>query len=144
MRFHDEQMYTISKEEREEQELLGHVQYRSWCRHCAAARGVGQQHRQLIEDPVDAAMPEIVLDYYFMGDETETAPHIVVKDKKRSAFGRTAIQRLTGRRWGRPMVVFGERILVKVAVSRASRRAGLESAFTPAVYVGGTMAVLGR
>ena len=34
------------------------------------------------------------------------------------------------------MVVFGERLLVKVAVSRAGRRAGLESAFTPAVYVG--------
>ena len=33
------------------------------------------------------------------------------------------------------MVVFGERILVKVAVSRAGRRAGLESAFTPAMYV---------
>ena len=37
VRFHDEQMYSISKEEREEHELLGHVQYRSWCRHCAAA-----------------------------------------------------------------------------------------------------------
>ena len=34
------------------------------------------------------------------------------------------------------MVVFGERLLVKVAVSRAGRRAGLESAFTPAVHVG--------
>ena len=34
------------------------------------------------------------------------------------------------------MVVFGERILVKVAVARAARRAGLESAFIPAVYVG--------
>ena len=33
------------------------------------------------------------------------------------------------------MVVFGERLLVKVAVSRAGRRAGLESAFIPAVYV---------
>ena len=55
---------------------------------------------------------------------------------KRYSDGRTAIQRLTGRRWGRPMAVFGERILVKVAVSRAGRRAGLESAFTPAVYVG--------
>ena len=50
--------------------------------------------------------------------------------------GRTAIQRLIGRRWGRPMVVFGERILVKVAVARVARRAGLESAFIPAVHVG--------
>ena len=91
VRFHDEQMYPISKEEREEHELLGHVQYRSWCRHCAAARGVGQQHRQLMEDPVDAAVPEIVLDYYFMGDESETAPHIVVKDRKSSAYFSTSL-----------------------------------------------------
>ena len=55
---------------------------------------------------------------------------------KQYSDGRKAIQRLTGRRWGRPMVVFGERILVKVAVARAARRAGLESAFIPAVYVG--------
>ena len=33
-------------------------------------------------------------------------------------------------------MVFGERLSVKVAVSRAGRRVGLESAFTPAVYVG--------
>ena len=40
VRFHDEHMYPISKEEREEHELLGHVQYRSWCGtvHCAAAQ----------------------------------------------------------------------------------------------------------
>ena len=44
--FLDEQKHPVSREEREEHELLGHVQYRSWCRHCAAARGVGQQHRQ--------------------------------------------------------------------------------------------------
>ena len=245
VRFHDEQKYPVSREEREEHELLGHVQYRSWCRHCAAARGVGQQHRLLSADPMNATVPEIVLDYYFMGEESETAPHIVVKDRKSSAHfstsldsktsqyavafvagaiqelgykrilmksdnepsikrlkervseclpgvecvpkeapvgdsrangsaenavkqvkgqfrtlktstedryrckidakscllariprhcanlmtrfkqysdGRTAIQRLTGRRWGRPVVVFGERILVKVTVSRWWKR----------------------
>ena len=40
VRFHDEQMYPISKEEREEHELLGHVQYRSWCRHTVQQREV--------------------------------------------------------------------------------------------------------
>ena len=39
VQFHDEQKYPISKEEREEHELLGLVQCRSWCGHCAAARG---------------------------------------------------------------------------------------------------------
>ena len=81
----------INKEEREEHELLGHVQYRSWCRHCAAARDVGQQHRQLREDPVDATVPEIVLDYYFMGEESETAPHIVLEDRKSSAYFSTSL-----------------------------------------------------
>ena len=28
----------------DEHELMGHVQYRSWCRHCVASRGVGQSH----------------------------------------------------------------------------------------------------
>ena len=55
---------------------------------------------------------------------------------KRYSYGRTAIQRLTGRRWVRSMVVPGETILVKVVVSRVGRRAGLELAVTPAVYVG--------
>ena len=95
VRFHDEQMYPISKEEREEHELLGHVQYRSWCRHCAAARGVGQQHRQLRDYPVDATVPEIVLDYYFMGEESETAPHIEVKDRKSSAYFSTSLDSKT-------------------------------------------------
>ena len=93
--FLDEQKHPVSREEREEHELLGHVQYRSWCRHCAAARGVGQQHRQLSEDPVDATVPEIVLDYYFMGEESETAPHIVVKDRKSSAYFSTNLDSKT-------------------------------------------------
>ena len=50
--------------------------------------------------------------------------------------GKTAVQRLTGRRWGRPLVVFGERILVKVAASRPGRRAGLGPNMVPAIYVG--------
>ena len=95
LKFHDEQMYPISKEEREEHELLGNVQYRSWCRHCAAARGVGQQHRQLREDPVDAIVPEIVLHYNFMGEEREAAPHIVVKDRKSNAYFSTSLDSKT-------------------------------------------------
>ena len=36
-------------------------------------------------------MPEIVLDYYFMGEESETAPHIVVKDRKSNAYFSTSL-----------------------------------------------------
>ena len=63
--------------------------------HCAAARGVGQPHRQLREDPVDAIVPEIVLDDYFMGEESETAPHIVVKDRKSNAYFSTSLDSKT-------------------------------------------------
>ena len=40
---------------------------------------------------MDATVPEIVLDYYFMGEESETAPHIVVKDRKSSAYFSTSV-----------------------------------------------------
>ena len=70
---------------------LGHVQYRSWCRHCAAARGVGQQHRQLREDPVDGTVPEIVPEIV----HSETAPHIVVKDRKSRAYFSTSLDSKT-------------------------------------------------
>ena len=34
-----------SRAEVAEHEATGHVQYRNWCRHCLAGRGLGQQHR---------------------------------------------------------------------------------------------------
>ena len=40
---------------------------------------------------MDATVPEIVLDYYFMGEESETAPHIVVKDRKSNAYFSTSL-----------------------------------------------------
>ena len=58
-------------------------------------RGVGQQHRQLSEDPVDATVPQIVLDYFFMGEESEVAPHIAVKDRKSSAYFSTSLDSKT-------------------------------------------------
>ena len=50
--------------------------------------------------------------------------------------GRTAVQRLTGRKWGRPMLIFGEQILIKEAKAKADRNASLESRMTPGIYVG--------
>ena len=64
----------VSRQDREEHELLGHVQYRSWCRHCVASRGIGQSHRRCKEIEKDSIIPEVVFDYYFMGEENATAP----------------------------------------------------------------------
>ena len=44
---------------------------------------------------MDATVPEIVLDYYFMGEESEIAPHIVVKDRKSSAYFSTSLDSKT-------------------------------------------------
>eukprot|EP00971_Amphidinium_carterae_P343376 6483103-Amphidinium_carterae.1 len=250
---------SASRAEREEHELLGHVQYRTWCRHCVASRAIGQPHRSVPEDPHDATVPELVMDYYFLGEENATVPHVVLKDRKSDAYfstcldvkgstyaiafiagavqwlgykrvvmksdgepsivslkkkaieslpgvecvpkeapvgdsraqgaaenavkqlkgmirtlktateerymcsiganncllawmprhcadlltrfrryadGRTAVQRLTGRKWGRPSVVFGENIMIKVASAKPGRRAGLEPRMVSGVYVG--------
>ena len=61
---------TPSREEVDEHNLLGHVQYRSWCAVCVASRGVGQRHTAVEEQP--SAKPMILLDYAFMnGGETK-------------------------------------------------------------------------
>ena len=44
---------------------------------------------------MDATVPEIVLDYYFMGEQSETAPHIVVKDRKSNAYFSTILDSKT-------------------------------------------------
>eukprot|EP00971_Amphidinium_carterae_P002755 54423-Amphidinium_carterae.5 len=77
---------TVSRSEREQHELLGHVECRSWCQHCVSARGVGQPRRSVPEDPLDTSVPEIVLDYYFLGEENETMPHSVLKDRGSDAY----------------------------------------------------------
>ena len=39
-----------SERERQEHEEAGHVLFRSWCVHCASARGIGQQHHSSPEE----------------------------------------------------------------------------------------------
>ena len=45
----------------EKNELLGHVQFRSWCKRCVASRGVGQAHRQVLDKRRIVTIPEIVM-----------------------------------------------------------------------------------
>ena len=53
--------------ERDEHEAAGHAVYRSWCECCVRARGIGTQHRSRGDDSEEGALPEIVMDYGFMG-----------------------------------------------------------------------------
>eukprot|EP00959_Pyramimonas_sp_CCMP1952_P017829 378171-Pyramimonas_sp.AAC.1 len=82
-----------SREEVEENELQGHVQYRTWCRHCVAARAYGQPHREVVEDDPESteAIPEIVTDYFYMGEEEKAATHVFIKDRVTSMIGATVL-----------------------------------------------------
>ena len=71
----------------EEREATGHVQYRSWCRHCLAGRGICQQHRSRPEEAkAGDELAIIACNYTWMtkdGKEDGKARHIlVVKDSK--------------------------------------------------------------
>ena len=81
----------VNQAEKDEHELAGHVAYRAWCRHCVAAAGHGTAHRPA--EDYDNVVPELVMDYFFMGqDEAKVAPHIVMKDRKSSAFAATTLE----------------------------------------------------
>ncbi len=50
----------------EEDDATGHVQYRSWCPICVAARSTGQPHTEAPEED-ETAVPRILWDYAFLG-----------------------------------------------------------------------------
>ena len=90
-----------SQEEVDEHNIMGHVQYRSWCPHCVAGRGVGQRHVPVEDEP--GQLPKILSDYGYMngqgkGEESRASeetgaadrdnlPILVVKDKKTKTIG---------------------------------------------------------
>ena len=71
-----------------EHEVLGHIQYREWCRHCVAARGIGQQHRSREQEERESdGLPVVACDYCFMGqDDGKLKPILVMKDSKTQAI----------------------------------------------------------
>ena len=84
---------------REEHEASGHVVFRSWCRICLAASGVGEQHRASTQDE-EGTLPVLAMDYFYMNDGPQpagstpepTLPFIVIKDSKIQAFSCTALE----------------------------------------------------
>ena len=57
-----------SQQEEEEHEMT-HLPCRSWCRHCIMGRGREEDWRKSMEE--ERQVPEVHLDYMFMGDEME-------------------------------------------------------------------------
>ena len=83
-----------TRQEVEDHYAMGHTQFRSWCRHCQAARGIGEQHRAR-EEP-EGADPTIVSDYGYMNDDEDaenTMPMLVMKDRTIKRYMATAIPR---------------------------------------------------
>ena len=54
-----------SQQEKEEHEMT-HLPFRSWCRHCIMGRGREEDCRKSMEE--ERQVPEVHLDYMFMGD----------------------------------------------------------------------------
>ena len=68
-----------SQAERDQHDLT-HLPFRSWCAHCVRGCGQTHPHHRVVRD-VDA-VPEIHVDYCFMGKKQEKAqPILVVRDR---------------------------------------------------------------
>ena len=63
-----------------EQHNLTHLPFRSWCLHCLRGKGEANPHHQAERD--DGAIPEVHMDYCFLGGKEETAqPVLVARDR---------------------------------------------------------------
>ncbi|CAK0830015.1 unnamed protein product [Prorocentrum cordatum] len=72
---------------------MGHAQFRYWCRHCQAARGIGEQHRARQEDP-ETADPVVCSDYGYLADdgsEDTALPMLVIRDRRTKGYAATAV-----------------------------------------------------
>ena len=80
----------------EEHEATGHVQYRTWCRHCVAGRAIGQPHctqseEQSKEDRTDYRCG---LHFYMVrgdGEEDRAKPILVAKDDRTQSVAATFV-----------------------------------------------------
>ena len=71
-----------SEEERKEHELT-HLPFRSWCRHCVRGRGKEEPCRKTQGDGSD--IPELHMDFMFMGEEEGGATLTILVAKERSS-----------------------------------------------------------
>ena len=63
-----------------DQHNLTHLPYRSWCVHCVRGRGEATPHRRAERD--EGAVPEVHMDYCFLGKADEEAqPILVVRER---------------------------------------------------------------
>ena len=87
-----------SQQEKEEHEMT-HLPFRSWCRHCIMVRGREEDCRKSMEE--ERQVPEVHLDYMFMGGEKEgkTLAFLVARERETRAVLSTVVPRKTTGEW---------------------------------------------
>ena len=87
-----------SQQEKEEHEMT-HLPFRSWCRQCIMWRGREEDCRKSMEE--ERQVPEVHLDYMFMGDEKEgkTLAFLVARERTTRAVLSTVVPRKTTGEW---------------------------------------------
>ena len=58
-----------------EEHMKSHVPYRSWCRHCVRGGGRDLPHKK---SPDEATLPELHLDFFFMGEEEKPGVTVTI------------------------------------------------------------------
>ena len=79
-----------------EEHLPLHLEYRSWCPHCVAGKGISNQHRQNLDGHSGELGSTVSLDYCFMtaNEEEEDMRAILVGyDHERCGFGALPVER---------------------------------------------------
>ena len=67
-----------SAAENDRHECMGHVQYRSWCPSCVRGRGQNSPHRSKAKQREHRALPELSMDYFFIGEKDNPTATLIV------------------------------------------------------------------
>ena len=93
MRKHDPRQ--PNQHEKEEHEMT-HLPFRSWCRYCVMGRGREEDCRKSMEE--ERQVPEVHLDYMFMGDEKEGNAFAFLVARERGRRELCSVRWFRGRR----------------------------------------------
>ena len=80
-----------TEEERREHEASGHAVFRNWCTECLAATGYAKQHRKV--DHSQETMNTVVMDFFYLGEEEGSKPHLVAQDRSTGMMMATALEK---------------------------------------------------
>ena len=77
----------LTQAEQDEHCATGHAAYRSWCEHCVKGRGRASPHAVVSE----GEMPEVGVDFAFLGPEGSQVTILVCKCKRTGCLAATQV-----------------------------------------------------